>query len=406
MSPRRPGDRSGTGPTSSSGASRPGPGAERTLLGGGDRAQRRGLRRLPVGLLRPLGLRVDRHDLAQPVEPAPEALLRDPAQVVAGRHHVLGIDAHVPVGRGRPDRLRDEHLLERLLAHVVADLLAALGPDRADDRLDVPEDERDRRLVRDQQHRARARLDDRVLPVDLLHDEVLVRVEPERDRRHGPREDPDAEPRGRDLERGEPAAPEPLHQDRGEHAEGEAHRQREARGHEVVELRPPVEEEDDEVPATPAPNATPTTTAAGSSPRGPRRSHRPARNASHPRPATPRADRYQELARELPVLKRKSTSPFRLLTMLEMPNAEVCPCWSCQKRGVAARTLLCQAYGIRSSGEMTTGHGRMTRLALAHPTAATKAVGATKMIDSYRLWVRSTAPSTRSVRRPSEGARR
>src|ERR1035438_7391741 len=148
-------------------------------------------------------------------------------------------------------------LLERVLAHVVADLLAPLRPDRADDRLDVPEDEGYRRLVRYEQHRPGPRPDDRVLPLDLLHGEVLLRVEPKRHRGDGPGEDPGAKTQGRDLEGGDPPALEPPDHRRRERAEAQAYRQREARGQEVVEFRPPVEEEDDEVPGDAGPERDP-----------------------------------------------------------------------------------------------------------------------------------------------------
>src|ERR1022692_3325402 len=62
---------------------------------------------------------------------------------------------------------------------------------------------------------------------------------------------------GRDPEGGDPPALEPPDHRRRERAEAQAYRQREARGQEVVEFRPPVEEEDDEVPGDAGPERDP-----------------------------------------------------------------------------------------------------------------------------------------------------
>jgi len=171
--------------------------------------------------------------------------------VEACGQEVVRVDAHSAVAVGRADRLRHDHLLEGPLPHVVADVAGLLRSDRIQDRLDPPEDEGDRRLVGDDEHRARARADDAALPVELLHPQVLVRVELDGDRREPHRQEPDPEAAPGELEGGNAAVAEAADEHGREHGEGEAHRQREARRHQVVELGPPVEEEDGEMGGDP-----------------------------------------------------------------------------------------------------------------------------------------------------------
>ena len=68
--------------------------------------------------------------------------------------------------------------------------------------------------------------------------------------------------------------------------------------------------------------------------------------------------------------------------MFDRPNAEVWPCWSCQKTGSEASTLMCHAKGTKRSGAAMTGQGRITLPARTHPAATRKATGKMKITDS------------------------
>ncbi len=118
--------------------------------------------------------------------------------------------------------------------------------------------------------------------------------------------------------------------------------------------------------------------------RGPRVGAQPTPGAEGEpaRPARPASVRNQEFARPGPVLKRKSTSPLRLPATFWKENADVCPGFSCMKTGSEATTLLCQAYGMRRSGAVMTGQGRIARPARNHPARTTNATGTMKMTDS------------------------
>src|ERR1017187_7798017 len=93
----------------------------------------------------------------EPTEPRPacaKALLDDRLEAKICWHQVFGIDAHVATRRGRAQRLRKDDLVERAFLQMILDLLAPLPADAVDDRRNMPEDEGNRRFVRNEQHAA------------------------------------------------------------------------------------------------------------------------------------------------------------------------------------------------------------------------------------------------------------